>query len=126
MDRQHLAQCLEFHDDSILDEHVDSAADVDPDFVVQNGQVHLREDLEPAFAELVREAGVIGALQQTLGLLGLIDSLLPSLRRCVDGPWSKPAWFMAREPEMASVRHDPRVAALLSELWADRKSVLRP
>jgi hypothetical protein len=60
------------------------------------------------------------------GLLGLVDSLLPALRTCVDGVWSTPAWFMAREPELARVKRDPRVAALLEELWAERKSVLRP
>jgi hypothetical protein len=60
------------------------------------------------------------------GLLGLVDSLLPALRTCVDGVWSTPAWFMAREPELARVKHDLRVAALLEELWAERKSVLKP
>src|ERR1035437_1153682 len=55
---------LDLDDDQVLDEQVDSIAQVEFLSFINHGQTDLRVHTEASFAEFVRQAGVVGTLQQ--------------------------------------------------------------
>ena len=64
MDSEHLGHCLQFNDKALVDEQVESLAEVNLDLPICEGELYLGRDFEPAVSQLVREASVICAFEQ--------------------------------------------------------------
>jgi hypothetical protein len=65
MNRQQLTHRLEFYDYGILDQQVESVANVNCQAVVRERQHHFDVGTKALLGQLVTEAGTIGAFEET-------------------------------------------------------------